>query len=66
MCVSIILVLLGNKIWKPNRENIFAFLDLNSRNPTKEAVLKTLDEAILNFDLKQEIQRSLKILKLAR
>jgi hypothetical protein len=48
------------------RKSILAFLDLNSKNPSKKGVLKTLDEAMLDSDLKKEIQESLKILKLAR
>jgi len=47
------------------RKSILAFLDLNSKSQSKKVVLKTLDEATSNTKLKQQIQESLKILKLA-
>jgi len=47
------------------RKSILAFLDLNLKNPCKEVVLKSLDEAILNSALRKKIQKSLKMLKLA-
>ena len=48
------------------RRSILAFLDLNLRNTSKEVVLRTLDETIANSDRRQEIQESLKLLKLAK
>lgn len=48
------------------RKSILAFLDFNLRNPTKKAVLRILDKAILDSDLRKEIRDSLNILKLAK
>jgi hypothetical protein len=48
------------------RKSILAFFDLNKDIPTKEAVLKELDQAQSNADTKVKIQNSLKVLKLAR
>jgi hypothetical protein len=47
------------------RKSILAFLDLNLRNPSKKVVLGIIDKAILDSDLRKEIQESLNILKLA-
>jgi|GEM_PF-6818109 hypothetical protein len=48
------------------RKSILAFLDLNLRDPSKKVVLGVIDKAILDTDLRREIQGSLKVLRLAR
>jgi hypothetical protein len=43
-----------------------AFLDLNLTDPSKDVILKKIDNSIANPTLMREIQKSLKLLNLAK
>lgn len=48
------------------RKSILAFLDLNRKSSSKEAVIRQLREAVLNPSVRRTIRQSLDLLKLAK